>query len=154
MRVEKKALNDALRVLGKVVCQTSPVELYRSIRFVGDADGVMAMATDGVEVVSVILDAFAETEIDFCVPFKELKDLVRMGRSETIELSGKFIEFPELEEPSDDAVSAMRPVNFSELLTQIAVLNVILVVSSPGMTVISAAAAVRSLMNRNHQSIN
>ena len=70
MRIEKKTLNDALRVLGKVVCQTSPVELYRSGRFVGDGDGVMAMATDGVETVSVILDAFAETEIDFCVPFK------------------------------------------------------------------------------------
>ena len=27
MRIEKKVLNDALRVLGKVVCQTSPVEL-------------------------------------------------------------------------------------------------------------------------------
>ena len=120
MRVEKRVLNDALRVLGKVVCQTSPVELYRSIRFVGDGDGVCAMATDGVETVSVAVDAFTETEIDFCVPFKELKDLVRMGRSETIELSGKFIEFPELEEPSDDAVSAMLPVNFSELLAQAA----------------------------------
>ena len=120
MRIEKKTLNDALRVLGKVVCQTSPVELYRSVRFVGDVDGVMAMATDGVETVSVILDAFAETEIDFCVPFKELKDLVRMGRSETIELTGKFIEFPELEEPSADAVSAILPVNFGELLAQAA----------------------------------
>ncbi len=120
MRIEKKTLNDALRVLGKVVCQTSPVELYRSVRFVGDVDGVMAMATDGVETVSVILDAFAETEIDFCVPFKELKDQVRMGRSETIELTGKFIEFPELEEPSADAVSAILPVNFGELLTQAA----------------------------------
>ena len=104
MRIEKKALNDALRVLGKVVCQTSPVELYQSVRFVGDVDGVMAMATDGVETVSVILDAFAETEIDFCVPFKELKDLVRMGRSETIELTGKFIEFPAFEEPAADAI--------------------------------------------------
>ena len=37
-------------VLGKVVCQTSE-ELYRSIRCVGDVYGVMAMATDGVEVV-------------------------------------------------------------------------------------------------------
>ena len=45
MRVEKKTLNDALRILGKVVCQTSPVELYRSIRFTGDEDGAMAMAT-------------------------------------------------------------------------------------------------------------
>ena len=47
MRVEKKVLNDALRVLGKVVCQTSPVELYRSVRFVGDENGIQAMATDG-----------------------------------------------------------------------------------------------------------
>jgi len=120
MRIEKKTLNDALRVLGKVVSQTSQVELYRSVRFVGDVDGVMAMATDGVETVSVILDAFTETEIDFCVPFKELKDLVRIGRSETIELTGKFIEFPELEEPSADAISAILPVNFGELLTQAA----------------------------------
>ena len=120
MRVEKRVLNDALRVLGKMVCQTSPVELYRSIRFVGDADGVMAMATNGVEVVSVILDAFAETEIDFCVPFKELKDQVRMGRSETLDLTGTFIEFPAVEEPSADAVSVILPVNFGELLTQAA----------------------------------
>ena len=95
MRIEKKTLNDALRVLGKVVCQTSPVELHRSVRFAGDGDGVCAMATDGIEVVSVLLDAFTETEIDFCVPFKKLKDLVRVGRSETIELSGSFIEFPD-----------------------------------------------------------
>ncbi len=36
MRIEKKVLNDALRVLGKVVCQTSPGELYRSVRFVSE----------------------------------------------------------------------------------------------------------------------
>ena len=44
MKIEKRNLNEALRVLGKVVCQTSPVELYRSVRFVGNADGVTAMA--------------------------------------------------------------------------------------------------------------
>ena len=120
MRVEKCVLNDALRMLGKVVCQTSPVELYRSVRFVGDVDGVMAMATDGVETVSVAVDAFTESEIDFCVPFKELKDLVRIGRSETIELTGKFIEFPELGEPSADAISAILPVNFGELISRAA----------------------------------
>ena len=122
MRVEKCVLNDALRVLGKVVCQTSPVELYRSVRFVGDVDGVMAMATDRVETVSVILDAFTENEINFCVPFKELKDQVRIGRSETIELTGKFIEFPALEEPAADAMSAILPVNFGELLALAAML--------------------------------
>ena len=110
MRIEKKTLNDALRVLGKVVCQTSPVELYRSIRFVGDVDGVMAMATDGVETVSVMLDALAENEFDFCVPFKDLKELVRISRSETLELAGNFIEFPELEESTAEAISAILPV--------------------------------------------
>ena len=116
MRIEKKTLNDALRILGKVVCQTSPVELYRSIRFTGDEDGAMAMATDGVEVVSVMLDAFAENEFDFCVPFRELKDLVRASRSETLELTGTFIEFPASEEPPADAESTELPANFGELL--------------------------------------
>jgi len=36
MRIEKQMLNDALRTLGKAVYQTSPVELYRSVRFVGE----------------------------------------------------------------------------------------------------------------------
>ena len=31
MRIEKQMLNNALRVLGKAVYQTSPVELYRSV---------------------------------------------------------------------------------------------------------------------------
>ena len=78
------------------------------------------MATDGVETVSVAVDAFADTEIDFCVPFKELKDLVRIGRSEMIELSGTFIEFPATEEPAAEAMSAILPVNFGELLAQAA----------------------------------
>ena len=120
MRIEKKTLNDALRVLGKVVCQTSPVELYRSVRFVGDENGIRVMVTDSVETISVAVDAFTDAEIDFSVPFKELKDLVRMGRSETIELTGKFIEFTELEDPTADAISAILPVNFGELISQAA----------------------------------
>ncbi|UKI33631.1 MAG: hypothetical protein L6W00_09470 [Lentisphaeria bacterium] len=35
MRIEKKVLNDALRILGKMVCQTSPAEVFRGVRFVG-----------------------------------------------------------------------------------------------------------------------
>ena len=72
MRVEKRVLNDALRVLGKVVCQTSPVELYRSVRFVGDETGVLAMATDSVETVSMKLDAFTDGTVDFCLPFNHV----------------------------------------------------------------------------------
>lgn len=93
MRIEKKTLNDALRVLGKVVCQTSPVELYRSVRFVGDENGIRTMATDGVETILVEVDAFTESEIDFCVPFKELKDLVRIGRSVEVTTSSDDLSY-------------------------------------------------------------
>ena len=93
MRIEKKTLNDALRVLGKVVCQTSPVELYRSVRFVGDENSIRTMATDGVETILVEVDAFTESEIDFCVPFKELKDLVRIGRSVEVTTSSDDLSY-------------------------------------------------------------
>ena len=58
MKIEKKNLNEALKVLGKVVSQTSPVEVQKSIRFVGDANGVTAMATDGIEVGINKVDCF------------------------------------------------------------------------------------------------
>ena len=87
MRIEKRVLNDALRVLGKVVCQISPVELYRSIRFVGGHGVVRAMAADGVEVVSLGLSAEVFEPVDFCVEFRELRELVRIARND-VELSG------------------------------------------------------------------
>ena len=116
MKVEKRNLNDVLRVLGKVVCQTSPVELYQSVRFVGNADGITAMATDGIETVSVQIEAVSETEVDFCVPFRKLKDLIRINRSETLELEGTYIEFPNIEEPELDSIVTGLPDNFTELL--------------------------------------
>ncbi len=51
MKIEKKNLNEALKVLGKVVSQTSPVEVQKSIRFVGDAERITAMAINGIEVI-------------------------------------------------------------------------------------------------------
>ena len=120
MKVEKKNLNDALRVLGKVVCQTSPVELYRAVRFVGDANGVKAMATDGIETVSVAIQAEVESPVDFCVPYRELKELIRINRSETMDLNGKFIEFPQMDEPDPDVITTELPENFCELLANAA----------------------------------
>ena len=120
MKITKNELSRALRVLGKVVCQTSPVELYRSIRFVGDECGIRAMATDGVEFVSLKVEAFADSAIDFCVPFKELKEQIRSSRSEFMELSGNSLAYPEPEEPASEVVPVVLPVNFGELLSQAA----------------------------------
>ena len=115
MRIEKKTLNDALRVLGKVVCQTSPVELYQSVRFVGDVDGVMAMATDGIEAVSVKVEADNIEPVDFCIEFKVLRELVRVAK-DYVELQGKFIEAPEMVSVPEDAVSTVLPVEFGKYL--------------------------------------
>lgn len=120
MKITKNELSRALRVLGKVVCQTSPVELYRSIRFVGDECSIRAMATDGVESVSVKVEAFADSAIDFCVPFKELKEQIRSSRSEFMELSGEYLDFPEPDEPTADVLSVVLPANFGELIAQAA----------------------------------
>ena len=120
MKITKNELSRALRVLGKVVCQTSPVELYRSIRFVGDECSIRAIATDGVESVSVKVEAFADSAIDFCVPFKELKEQIRSSRSEFMELSGEYLDFPEPDEPTADVLSVVLPANFGELIAQAA----------------------------------
>ena len=120
MKIKKRVLNEALRALGKMVCQTSPVELYRSIRFVGDECSICAMATDGVESVSVKLEAFADSAIDFCLPFKELKEQIRSSRSEFMELSGKYLAYPEPEKPASEVVPVVLPADFGELLSQAA----------------------------------
>ena len=99
MKIEKKNLNEALKVLGKVVSQTNPVDVQKSIRFVGDPNGVTAMATDGIEVVSLKLEAFTEHEIDFCVPFKDLKDMIRFERSELLNIDGTHLDYPQIKQP-------------------------------------------------------
>ena len=53
MKIRKSVLQEALKVLGKVVAQTSPGEVVRSVRFVGDGGRLRLMATDGVECVAL-----------------------------------------------------------------------------------------------------
>ena len=117
MKIEKKNLNEALKVLGKVVSQTSPVDVQKSIRFVGDANGITVMATDGIEFISLKIEAFTEHEVDFCVPFKDLKDMICSERSEMLEIDGVHFDYPQIKQPTADAVFAILPVNFGDLLS-------------------------------------
>lgn len=97
MKIEKKVLNNALRILGKVVCQTSPVEVFLGVRFVGTPGKVLAMATDGVELVSLRIDAETEGSEDFFVEYRALWEMVRTARSNRIVLEGRKVEYPVLE---------------------------------------------------------
>lgn len=120
MRIEKKVLNDALRILGKMVCQTSPAEVFRGVRFVGTPGDVLAMATDGVEQVSLRIDAEVEGAEDFFVEYRVLREMVRTARGNRIVLEGRKVEYPPQEVVPADAAVVELPVEFPELLASAA----------------------------------
>ena len=120
MKIEKKVLNDALRILGKMVCQTSPVEVFRGVRFVGTPGDVLAVVTDGVEQVSLRIDAEVEGVVDFLVEYRMLREMVRTARGGKIELEGRKVEYPAQEAVPVDATVAELPVEFTDLLASAA----------------------------------
>ena len=120
MRIEKKVLNDALRILGKMVCQTSPAEVFRGVRFVGIPGDVLAMATDSVEQVSLRIDAEVEGTEDFVVEYRALREMVRTAKGSRIELKGRKVEYPAQEAVPADATVVELPVEFAELLASAA----------------------------------
>ena len=120
MRIEKKVLNDALRILGKMVCQTSPAEVFRGVRFVGTPGDVLAMATDGVELVSLRIDAEVEGAEDFVVEYRALREMVRTAKGSRIELKGRKVEYPALEAVPADATVVELLEEFPELLASAA----------------------------------
>ena len=116
MKIKKSVLADALKVLGKVVSQTSPVEVQRSVRFLGVGEQVWLTATDGVESVTVEVIGDAGEMEEFTGEYKALRELIRSTRGGEVEVTGKRLEWPELEEVPEEAVSVELPASFGELL--------------------------------------
>ncbi len=116
MKIRKSVLLEALKVLGKIVAQTSPVEVVRSVRFVGDGGRMWLMATDGVECVAVSVKCEVAEAVDFAVEYRALRELIRSTRGGEVEVSGTQLEWPELEVVPEEAVSVELPVTFGELL--------------------------------------
>ena len=116
MKIKKSALVDALKVLGKVVSQTSPVEVQRSVRFLGVGEQVWLTATDGVESVTVEVAGDAGDMEDFAVEYKALRELIRSTRGGEVEVTGKRLDWPEMEAVPDDAVTVELPPDFGRLL--------------------------------------
>ena len=116
MKIKKSVLVEALKVLGKVVSQTSPVEVQRSVRFLGVGEQVWLTATDGVESVTVELAGDAGELEDFAVEYKTLRELIRSTRGNEIEVTGKLLDWPETEAVPDDAVTVELPPDFDRLL--------------------------------------
>lgn len=116
MKIEKRVLGGALRVLGKVACQNSPVEEYRSIRFQGEKDSVKVSATDGREWITFDLPCQADGAFDFAIELKTLRERIRHEYGETIELTGKSLPWRDVAPVPDDATQIVLPENFTALL--------------------------------------
>ena len=116
MKIEKNLLNGALRVLGKVICQTSPVEEYRSIRFCGVGDVVKISAINNCDRVALDLSCEAAGEFDFGIEIKTLREMIRGERGKVVELTGKRLDWPKVEVVPDDAVTVELPPDFGKLV--------------------------------------
>ena len=116
MKIRKSVLQEALKVLGKVVSQTSPVEIQRSVRFLSVGAQVWLTATDGVESVMLEVAGDAGEMEDFAVEYKALRELIRSTRGGEVEVTGKLLDWPETEVVPDDAVTVELPPDFGRLL--------------------------------------
>ena len=117
MKIEKNLLNGALRVLGKVICQTSPVEEYRSIRFCGVGNMVRISAINNYcDRVALDLSCEAAGEFDFGIEIKTLREMIRGERGKVVELTGKQLDWPKVEVVPDDAVTVELPPDFGKLV--------------------------------------
>lgn len=116
MKIEKRVLGGALRVLGKVAYQNSPVEEYRSIRFRGGENRVKVSATNGREWITFDLPCKADGTFDFAIELKTLRERIRHEYDETIELTGKSLPWTDVAPVPDDATQIVLPENFTALL--------------------------------------
>ena len=120
MKIKKSVLLEALKVLGKVVAQTSPEVVVRSVRFVGDGGRLRLVATDGVECVAVSVECEVAEAVDFAVEYRALRELIRSTRGGEVEVTGKPLEWPELEVVPEEAIKVELPASFGELLALVA----------------------------------
>ncbi|MDD5699049.1 MAG: hypothetical protein PHH77_10580 [Victivallaceae bacterium] len=87
LKIEKKVLAEALKVLGKVVSRLSPVAAQRALRFEERDGWVRISAMDGVELVTVELSTTSEGAFEALVPFAELKKGLGNGKTGEVVLS-------------------------------------------------------------------
>ena len=87
IEVNKSMLAGAFGALGKLICRTSPLALYKSIKIEAE-DRTLRLSTCGLsEGVTFELEADGDDEFSCLVGFDEFRDAVRGGRNKTIGLT-------------------------------------------------------------------
>ena len=87
IEVNKNTLASALPALGKLICRTSPMTLFKSIK-IESADGKLRLATCGAsEEIAFELESGSEDVFSCMVGFDEFRDAVKSGRNKTVEIA-------------------------------------------------------------------
>lgn len=87
IEVSKNTLAGALPALGKLICRTPPMTLFKSIK-VESADGKLRLSTCGAsEEIAFELESGSEDVFCCMVGFDEFRDAVRSGRNKTVSLT-------------------------------------------------------------------
>ena len=93
IEVSKNELAGALSALGKLVCRTAPVELFRSLRIEGKENKIELQTTSIDEVLTCTIPAEGAGEFRVVVNFDEFRTVVRYGRNKSTVLAyedGRF----------------------------------------------------------------
>ena len=126
IEVSKNELSGALSALGKLVCRTAPVELFRSLLIEGKGDTVAFQTTSIDETITCAIPAEGAGEFRAVVNFDEFRTVVRYGRNKSSVLAyedGKFavdncamrtldVEWPEEHVEEKRFVTAELPGTF------------------------------------------
>lgn len=132
IEVNKSTLASALPALGKLICRTLPMTLFKSIK-IEASDGKLRLATSGAsEEISFELETGSEDVFCCMVGFDEFCDAVRSGRNKTVSLTYeagtllvgdrylitvKDVEWPDMS-PKVDAPNCLLPDGIVNLCTR------------------------------------
>ena len=134
VEISKSELAGALGALGKLVCRTSPVEIYRSLRIEGKNNQISFQTAGANEAITFTLPAEGVEEFAVVVNFDEFRSIVRASRNKTLVLEygqGKFgvdhclmrtvnVEWPEERCEKEGSEVSDLPENFVGMLATLA----------------------------------
>ena len=134
IEVLKSELSGALNALGKLVCRTAAVEVYRSLRIEGKENKIAFQTVGLDEAITYTLPVEGGEDFSTIVSFDELRTIVRASRNKTLVFEyepGKFgidhclmrtysMEWPTERVETGDCEVAELQYGFLDFLTSLA----------------------------------
>ena len=130
MEISKNLLAGALSALGKLVCRTSPVEVYRALRIESKENQISFQTVGLDEAITCTLPVEGAEEFQVFVNFDDFRTLAKYSRNKSVvigykdgrltvdrtPLSTVNVKWPDVATPAPEAVTADLPENFVGML--------------------------------------